>query len=303
MPAITIYYNMNRNHLALFRAVAKAGSISGGALLARVSQPAVSKQIAELEGSLELRLLDRLPRGCKLTEAGTILEDYADRLLAIEKDAVRALQEYRGLKRGRLSIGASLTIGAYLLPGIIAEFHRLFPEIELDLKMGNSDEIQKLLLAGTIEIGMTEGLIESEGLDSSIFFEDDLVVIAPKGHPLLKKKQVTLHEISGEPFIFREAGSGIREYIEKALGRHMNKINIVLSLASPAAIKNFVASGMGIAIVPRMATSLEVKAGLLGVIAMKDLQIRRPLQLHRIRDRNQSPSLIRFLDVLNTSLS
>ena len=294
---------MNRNHLALFQAVAKAGSISAGATLARVSQPAVSKQIADLEESLAVRLLDRLPRGCKLTEAGTILSDYADRLLAIEKDAIHALQEYRGLKRGRLSIGASLTIGAYLLPRVIAEFHRLYPEIEVDLKMGNSDEIQKLLMAGTIEIGMTEGFIESEGLESSIFFEDDLVVIASKGHPLLKMKEVTLNEVSKEAFIFREEGSGIRAYIEKALGRNMSKINIVLTLSSPAAIKNFVVSGMGIAIVPRIATSLEVKAGLLGVINVKNLKIKRPLQIHRLNDRDQSPSLIRFLDVLNTSLS
>ena len=292
---------MNRNHLALFHAVAKAGSISRGALMAGVSQPAVSKQIAELEEALEVRLLDRMPRGCKLTEAGTILADHADRLFTIEKEAVRALQEYRGLKRGRLSIGASLTIGAYLLPRVIAEFHRLFPEIELDLKMGNSSEIKNLLMSGTIEIGMTEGLIESEGLDSSTFFEDDLVVIAPKGHPLLKRKNVTLNEIADEPFIFREAGSGIRAYVEKALGQQMSEINIVLSSSSPEAIKNFVASGMGIAIVPRMVTLLEVQNGLLGVVEMKDLTIKRPLLLHRVRDRNRSPSLIRFLDVLNMS--
>ena len=105
---------MNRNHLALFQSVAKAGSISGGAVLSHVSQPAVSKQIAELEDALAVRLFDRMPRGCKLTEAGTILADYADRILEIETDAIRALEEYRGLKRGRLAIGASLTIGAYL---------------------------------------------------------------------------------------------------------------------------------------------------------------------------------------------
>ena len=107
---------MNRNHLALFQAVAQAGSISRGATSARVSQPAVSKQIAELEGALGVQLLERLPRGCRLTEAGRILADYAHRWRALERDAVRAIEEFRGLKRGRLAIGASLTIGGYLLP-------------------------------------------------------------------------------------------------------------------------------------------------------------------------------------------
>lgn len=107
---------MNRNHLALFQAVAQAGSISAGAAAVRVSQPAVSRQIAELEAELGVRLLDRLPRGCRLTEVGQILAEHAGRWRTVERDAARAIEEYRGLKRGRLTIGASLTIGGYLLP-------------------------------------------------------------------------------------------------------------------------------------------------------------------------------------------
>ena len=157
MFRIAYSYAMNRNHLALFHAVAQAGGISGGAAAARVSQPAVSKQIAELEDALGVRLLERLPRGCRLTEAGKILADYAQRWRSLENDAARAIEEYRGLKRGRLAIGASLTIGGYLLPGVIAEFHRRFPEIELQMEMANTGHIQKALLAGTIELGLTEG--------------------------------------------------------------------------------------------------------------------------------------------------
>ena len=134
---------MNRNHLALFHAVAQAGGISRGAAAAHVSQPAVSKQIAELEDALGVRLLDRLPRGCRLTGAGKILADYAHRWRSLENDAARAIEEYRGLKRGRLAIGASLTIGGYLLPGALAEFHRRFPEIELQVETANTQHIQR----------------------------------------------------------------------------------------------------------------------------------------------------------------
>jgi DNA-binding transcriptional LysR family regulator len=136
---------MNRNHLALFHAVAQAGGISRGAARARVSQPAVSKQIAELEDALGVRLLERLPRGCRLTEAGRILADYAQRWRSLENDAARAIEEYRGLKRGRLAIGASLTIGGYLLPGVLAEFHRRFPDIELQVEIANTQHIQQVV--------------------------------------------------------------------------------------------------------------------------------------------------------------
>lgn len=290
---------MNRNHLALFHAVAQAGSISRGAASVRVSQPAVSKQIAELEGALGVRLLDRLPRGCRLTEAGKILADYAHRWRSLENDAARAIEEYRGLKRGRLAVGASLTIGGYLLPGVLAEFHRRFPDIELQVETANTQHIQHALLDGAIELGLTEGPLESEELESTVFFQDELVAIAPAGHPLLKRGRVSVREICREPFLLREEGSGTRAVVERALRRKGLKIKPLLSLASPEAIKNAVAAGMGLAIVSRLIVALELQAGSLGIIPLKDLTIQRPLHLQRVRGRSQSPALAKFLGVLN----
>lgn len=290
--------DMNRNHLALFQAVAQAGGISRGAAAVRVSQPAVSKQIAELESALGVQLLERLPRGCRLTEAGKILADYAHRWRSLEKDAVRAIEEYRGLKRGRLAIGASMTIGAYLLPPVIAEFHRLHPEMELQLEIANTQRIQRALLDGTIEAGFTEGPLESEELESKICFHDELVAVAPAGHPLLKKGRVPVRELCREPFIQREEGSGTRAVIEKALRRKGFKIKPLLSVASPEAIKNLVASGIGLAIISRLVVALELKAGLLGAIPLKDLAIQRPLHLQHVRGRAQSPALARFMETL-----
>jgi len=294
---------MNRNHLALFHAVAQAGSISRGAARARVSQPAVSKQIAELEAALGLRLLERLPRGCRLTEAGRILEDYALRWSSLENDAARAIEEYRGLKRGRLAIGASQTIGGYLLPGMIAEFHRRFPEIELQLEIGNTEHVQRLLLAGAVELGLTEGTLESEELESTVFFKDELVAIAPAGHPLLKKKSVTVRELCREPFILREEGSGTRAVMERALRRQGLKIKPLLSLVSPEAIKNLVTAGMGLSIVSRLMVALELQTGSLGIIPLKDLTIPRPLHWQRVRGRSQSPALAKFQAVLQSQIA
>jgi len=298
MLPILYSYGMNRNHLALFHAVARAGGISRGAELARVSQPAVSKQIKELEDSLEVRLLERLPRGSRLTDAGCILADYAQRLIALEGEATRAIEEFRGLKRGRLAVGASTTIGAYLLPQVFGEFHRQHPGIDLQLEIANTQTIQDYLMEGRVEIGLTEGLIQTEHFDSEVFHEDELVAIAPRGHPLLKQKRVAAQELCRGPFVSREEGSGTRAVVERALDKRGLAVKPVLSLASTEAIKRAVIAGVGIAIVSRLAIGCELQFGSLAIIPVNDLAIRRPLHLQRMRGKSQSPALAQFLKIL-----
>ena len=289
---------MNRNHLALFHAVAQHGGISRASAALRISQPAVSKQIAELECAVGVRLLDRLPRGCRLTEAGAILADYARRWSSLESDAERAIEEYRGMKRGRLAIGASTTIGAYLVPKVLAQFHRRFPEIELQLQIANTQNIRQMLIDGLIEIGLTEGLIEAEELEAEVFFQDELVAIANVKHPLLKKAGASIKDLAREPFILREEGSGTRAVVERALKKKGLKIKPLLTLASPEAIKSAVACGLGVAIASRLIIEAEVKSGLLAIVPLKDFAIRRPLRLQRMRNRAQSPALTGFLKVI-----
>jgi DNA-binding transcriptional LysR family regulator len=290
---------MNRNHLALFHAVAKAGSISGGAAEARVSQPAVSKQVAELEAELGVRLLERMPRGCRLTEAGAVLADHAQRWLSVEADAERAIGDLRGLRKGRLALGVSLTIAGYLLPSALAEFRRRHPGVELRVEIANTDTIRHQLLDGLVELGLTEGPIESEALESSVFFRDELVVVAPAGHALLARgRPATIREVCREPLILREEGSGTRAVVSRALRRKGLGAAPILSLASPEAIKGCVAAGMGLAIVSRMIVGLEVRAGLLGIVPMADLSIERPMHLQVARGRGHSPAAAAFLGVL-----
>ena len=300
MYSIAYSYQVNRNHLALFHAVAQAGGISRGAERLHVSQPAVSKQIKELEEALGVRLLERLPRGSRLTDGGKLLAQYVQRLAVVEAETARAIDEFRGLKRGRLAVGASMTIGAYLLPQVFGEFHRRHPDIELELEIANTETIQHHLMEGSFDIGLTEGLMEAEHLDSEVFHEDELVAIAPRGHPLLKSKRVTARELCREPFILREEGSGTRAVVERALGKRGLTVKPVLSLASPEAIKRAVIAGVGIAIVSRLAIACELQIGSLAVVPVKDLVIRRPLHLQRLRSKSPSPAVAQFLKLLHT---
>jgi DNA-binding transcriptional LysR family regulator len=293
---------MNRNHLALFQAVADAGSISGGAERLRISQPAVSKQIGELEGALEVRLLDRLPRGIRLTEAGRLLALYARKMKILENDAELAIDELRGLKRGKLEIGASTTIGGYLLPKALIRFHQAYPGVEVNLRIGNTTVIQNALLEGRLEIGFTEGGSTPAELESSVFEKDELVAIAHAGHVLVSRKRVGIKTLCREPFIFRESGSGTREVVEAALSRKGIFLKPILSLGGTEAIKRAVIARVGVAIVSRLTIGVELDAGLLGIVPLTNLKLRRPLHQEQLRGRSLSSSVKEFLRILKSGV-
>lgn len=279
---------LNRNHLALFHAVAEEGSFSRGAERLFVSQPAVSKQIAELEASLKTRLFDRLPKGVRLTEAGEVLAGYARRMATLEEETERALAELQGLERGRLVVGASLTIGAYVLPEVFGAFRRRYPGIELHLEIANTETIQRLLIEGALDIGLTEGFVEAPELEAQVFWEDELVAIAPPDHPLLREAPVTAARLCREPLVLREVGSGTRAVVERALAERGLAARAVMSLGSTEAIKGAVAAGVGLAVVSRLTLSLELETGRLAAVPLSDLTLRRPL--HRLRGRGRHES-------------
>jgi DNA-binding transcriptional LysR family regulator len=184
------------------------------------------------------------------------------------------------------------------LPQVFGEFHRRHPGIDLQLEIANTRTVQDYLMEGRVEIGLTEGLIQAEHFDSEVFQEDELAAIAPRGHPLLKRKRVTVRELCREPFVAREEGSGTRAVVEQALAKRGVAVKPVLSLASTEAIKRAVIAGVGIAIVSRLAIGCELQFGSLAVIPIKDLVIERSLHLQRIRGKRETPALAEFLKIL-----
>src|SRR6516162_8601984 len=182
--------NMNLNHLAIFHAVAQAGSMTRGAERLDISQPAVSKQVQDLERAMGVHLFDRIGRRVQLSQAGDILADYARRLFALAREAEEAMADVRAVGRGKLVIGASTTIGTCLLPGVVAEFWRRHPGVELIVEIANTEQVHRRLAGHELDVGLTEGFVEDEELDAEVFHRDDLVVIAEPGHPLAGKPRV-----------------------------------------------------------------------------------------------------------------
>ena len=274
---------MNYNHLMIFLAVAEEGSVSRGANRLCISQPAVSKQLSVLEASLKARLFDRLPRGVRLTSAGDLLLGYVRRLSALEREAEQAMGELHGLARGGLTLGASLTVGAYLMPELLAEYSRRHPQIALTLTIANTETVQQMLRDGGLDLALTEGFAEDPDLDAAVFAHDELVAIAPPGHPLLAESGVTAARFLREPLILREPGSGTRAVLERALAAHGLTARPLMSLGSTEAIKRAVAAGAGLAVVSRLAVGLELETGRLALLPLSDLALPRPL--HRLSRR------------------
>jgi DNA-binding transcriptional LysR family regulator len=290
--------NMNLNHLAIFHAVAQAGSMTLGAERLDISQPAVSKQVQELERVLGVHLFDRIGRRVHLSPAGEILADYARRLFALAHEAEEAMADVRAVRRGRLAVGASTTIGTYLLPGVLAEFWRRHPGVELLVQIENTEQVHRRLAGHELDVGLTEGLVEDEELDAEVFHRDELVLIAAPGHRLAGQGRVALGAVREEPFILREPGSGTRAVEERALARLKLPVRGVMALGSTEAIKRVVAEGVGVAIVSRLAVGAECAAGTLAVLPVAGLRIERPLHLVRRKGRRDGPALQAFCGVL-----
>lgn len=293
---------MDLHKLRVFVAVAREGNVTRAARQLSLSQPALSKQLSELEDNLSTLLFDRLPRGVRLTTAGEILLRHAERIFAAEGAAEAELAALLGLRSGRLSIGASTTIGSYLIPSVFGAFHRAHPEVRLELEIANTSVIQAMVADGRIDLGLTEGVVPGEQLVVEIVHYDEMVAIAAKGHPLLEKKRVSAADLVRAPFICRERGSGSRDVIEAALAERGLNIDPVMALGSTEAIKNAVAAGLGVAMLSRLTVELELTMGRLELIDVRDLSIRRALHLVRLRGKHESPAVQAFVAQLREAL-
>jgi DNA-binding transcriptional LysR family regulator len=289
---------MNLNHLAIFHAVAQAGSMTLGAERLDISQPAVSKQVHELERALGVHLFDRIGRRVRLSQAGQTLADYARRLFALAHEAEGALADVRAVGRGRLVVGSSTTIGSYLLPGVVAAFWRRHPGIELLVEIENTEQVHRRLVGLELDIGLTEGFVEEADLRAEVFHRDELVVIASASHRLAGKSRVSVSALQEEPFILREPGSGTRAVEERALTRMKLPIRVAMALGSTEAIKRVVAAGVGLAVVSRLSVQAECAAGTLAVLPVAGLRMERPLHLVRRKGRRDGPALQAFCAVL-----
>lgn len=262
--------------LELLLAVARLGSLGAAAREVGVTQPAASSRIRSMERQLGVALVDRSPRGSRLTDAGALVTDWARRVVeaAAAFDAgARALRDRRD---SRLRVAASMTIAEYLLPGWLLALHAERPDTAVSLLAGNSAKVAELLLAGEADLGFVEGLSVPTGLDSAVIARDRLIVVTAPGHPWARRRRpVTAQELASTPLILRERGSGTRQVLDAALGGLARPL---IELSSTTAVKASAVSGAGPSVLSELAVGEELSMRRLVSIPVEGVFLHRELR-------------------------
>ncbi|MEW5609545.1 LysR family transcriptional regulator [Pseudomonas juntendi] len=244
---------MTPEQLITFATVAEHGNISHAAQALHLSQPAVSGQLKLLQEAFGEPLYQRAGRGVRLTVAGEQLLAHAERLRDTFRQAQALREAMRGLERGTLRIGASTTPASYLLPYLIADFHRQYPDVLVTTSHGNTAEIVAAL--DSVDIALIEGPPGHElplGTHTTPWHEDEIVAIVPRGHPLAGTHKQPLAALGAYPLVLRESGSGVRQVVERAFARDGVAMRVALEIAGVEGVKEAVRAGMGIGFVSAM---------------------------------------------------
>jgi molybdate transport repressor ModE-like protein len=292
--------NFNLYPLHVFRLVARSGSVTRAAQELFISQPAVSAHLKALETAISEPLFERTPRGMQLTSAGTAVLEQVNRLFALYEEIPAAVDALRGRVRGEVTVAASSTPGAYLVPGLLRQFQERYPEARPVLRVGDSAEVLEWLLAYQAPLGVIGEMNIAAGLQSVEIGSDRLQLVAAAGDALCRVRQVKPEHLRGRTLLLREQGSSTRVGAQSLLGERLKEFERVVEVPSPEAIKQAVASGLGIAVLSSWATKLEENAGLLQPVRDPLFRQSRRFFLVRRKDRVQSGSAAALWDCLTT---
>ncbi|MGQ9677533.1 MAG: LysR substrate-binding domain-containing protein [Chloroflexota bacterium] len=270
---------MNLNQMQTFLEVARTGSVTQAARLMGVSQPAITQQIRRLETELGVPLLDRGEDRLTLTEAGEEFRRFAERVVADYRELLRRLPAQGGVLRGTLRLGASTIPGEFVVPRIVAGFKELHPNVQVSVAIFDTAEVVGRLLDGEFEVGFVGAEAGAPGLVVSKLTEDILVLVVPPAHPFARRESVRFEELTDQPLILREVGSGTMRSLARALaerGLELPHDNVIMRLGSSQAVASAVAAGLGIGFVSSF-TAMAESPGRLVPVSLEGLNVKRNL--------------------------
>jgi DNA-binding transcriptional LysR family regulator len=266
------------SQLEVFLAVAREGGFSRAADKLYRTQSAVSQAVRKLEREIGEPLFDRSSREGLLTDAGRVLQEYAERLLNVRENAREALVELRELQKGKLVIGANEFTALYLLR-VLAEFGRLHPAIRIMVQRSLGSQIPDDVLRHRCEFGVLTYDPEEPELASVVVYSDELILVVPPQHPLARESRVSIRQLGAESFVAHIVSSPYREKVIQAFKQHKTPLHMGVELPTLQAIKRFVAMGSGVAFLPEISVEDEIARGELVRIPVEELKVHRKLRL------------------------
>lgn len=269
---------MNIPELQVFLAIASERSFSKAAHRLHRTQSAVSQALRRLEDQLGERLVDRTTKDGRLTEAGRVLQDYAERLMRLTDEAETAVRELADLRRGRVLVGANDGTVHNLLP-LIAGFHERYPAVHVDVRRVHARRIGAEVATGSLDFGILTFHPAERGLGTVVVDVDDLVLLVPPAHAFARRRLVHMEEVGRQPIVAHNDPSPARDRVLRIYERRQEPLNIRVSLPSLDAIKGAVGLGLGIAILPRRCAVAELARGELVAVKVPELRLKRRLRL------------------------
>ncbi len=264
-----------------------------------LTQPAVTHHVRSLSAHFGVTLVDLVGRRAVLTEAGRFLAERATPILGYVDALERDMHEFAAAQSGRLRIGASDTIGNYLLPDLLAAFARRHPGVRADVVGGNTTEIVERLRAGDIALALVEGEAAGDDLAWAPFADDVLTLVVPPDHPLAGRRDAGVRDLAGEAFVARELGSGTRALFEHGMRAAGIVPNVVLALPSGEAVVRAVAAGIGIAVVSPRVSADARQRGRVAEVPLAGVRFARHFRAARIARLTLSPAASSFLAILS----
>ncbi|MGY3200647.1 LysR family transcriptional regulator [Streptomyces sp. TE5632] len=262
--------------LELLLAVARLGSLGGAARELGITQPAASSRVRSMERQLGVALVDRSPRGSRLTDAGALVTDWARRIVEAAEAFDAGAQALRDRRDSRLRVAASMTIAEYLLPGWLLALRSQRPDTAVSLLAGNSASVAQRLLSDEADVGFVEGVTVPSGLDSAVIAHDRLIVVTAPTHAWARRRRpLATEELATTPLILREKGSGTRQVLDTALGGLARPL---IELSSTTAVKAAAVSGAGPAVLSELAVGEELAMRRLIRIPVHGIALARDLR-------------------------
>ena len=280
--------NVTFRQLTLFESVARNISFTRAAEELHLSQPAVSMQIRQLEDSVGLALFEKSGKRISLTEAGREVFHYSQSINRELSEMEEVLESLKGLSRGRLNIAVASTVN-YFAPRLLAEFHKEYPGIKLELDVTNREKLIKMLIENSVDMVLMGQPPENVEVEYEGFMKNPLVVVAPPEHPLCSAKEIPVTRLSDEVFVMREPGSGTRQAMERFFAKRKLKIRQGMQMTRNEAIKQAVRAGLGLGVVSIHTIELELKTERLVILDVEGFPIRRKWFLVYRKGKRLSP--------------